>query len=116
MLQPLAKPDVSTERLLQNLESIFRVAAELAFLLYRQRADWIVKYPFSKTCVFDGNTMEDIDDDEDGSHSGVEKEFPKQVEIFVFPGLYKRGNADGEGYDVESCMVKAKVRCVRFGS
>ena len=34
----------------------------------------------------------------------------KVVEIVVSPALFKRGNTDGEQYDVETCIDRAKVR------
>jgi hypothetical protein len=31
------------------------------------------------------------------------------VELVICPGLFKRGNADGERYDTESCIVQQLV-------
>ena len=52
-------------------------------------------------------------DDEggDGDDRDDDGRSPRSVvEIVVSPALFKRGNTDGEQYDIETCIERAKVR------
>jgi hypothetical protein len=87
------------------LVPILESAAKLYFLMWRQRANWVVKYP-RKDDLLDPNVMKEHDIDDD--------DFPpkaKRVDMYLFPGLFKSGNADGEGYTEESVVAKAQVVC-----
>ncbi|CCX31287.1 Similar to hypothetical protein CMQ_4659 [Grosmannia clavigera kw1407]; acc. no. EFW98807 [Pyronema omphalodes CBS 100304] len=89
------------------LVPILKSAAKLYFLMWRQRANWVVKYPW-KDALLDPKVMKehDIDGDDDVPAKA------KRVDMYLFPGLFKRGNADGEGYTEESVVAKAQVVCV----
>lgn len=91
-------------------------ATQFSCTVRKQRAYWTVKYlPTAghNPTVFDPATMEDMDEDEDDEEEEEEERKGKQkvVKLFVFPGLYKRGNADGEHYNIESCVLRALVKC-----
>lgn len=61
--------------------------------------------------VFDPNTMKD-DADEEGEYSNRSQQPQvKFVELFVCPGLFKRGDADGENFETETCIVPRLVLC-----
>ena len=58
--------------------------------------------------------MEDID----GYKEGDEEEamvIDRPVALFISPGLYRRGDADGEHYGIESCLVKTQVQRLDHG-
>jgi hypothetical protein len=65
--------------------------------------------------MFDPKTMEDQDPDheDDAEETGGQQEslIGRSVQIMMIPALFKRGNAAGNQYDVESCFVKAQVFC-----
>src|SRR5260370_95630 len=70
-------PDTTREELEGGLTSIFRDAVKLSRLLRCQRAYWLVRFPMvppsmdpehidlSVTLPFDGNSMEDRDEEDD---------------------------------------------------
>ena len=68
-----------------------------------------------KELMFDPQTMEDQDPDheDDAEETGEQQEslIGRSVQIMMIPALFKRGNAAGNQYDVESCFVKAQVFC-----
>lgn len=51
------------------------------------------------------NEREDTSDEDDPLYERL-------VEVVVTPALFKRGNTDGEQYDIETCIEPAKVRIV----
>ena len=109
MISPWAKSTEDLRRIEANLQGVIQKAIDMALVLRKQRACWTVRFP-SPPATFDANIMEDIDgDDEDGE--GEERmAMDRHVALFIFPGLYKRGNAGGEHYDIESCLIKTKVQ------
>ena len=64
---------------------------------------------------FDGQIMMDVDAEEDrltadGRQDHESSTQSKEVLFRISPGLFKKGNADGLGYDIEGCGVKIKVK------
>ena len=111
----------SHQEISQGLSQILLSAVQFSQLLRRQRACWQVlgaimgtqsekKNPddLSHFAPFDRRCMKDDDEMDDDEDTQMEQ---KQVELFVAPGLFKRGNADGEGYDTQSCLVPILVLC-----
>ncbi|KAL8879399.1 MAG: hypothetical protein Q9198_002978 [Flavoplaca austrocitrina] len=91
-------------------------AVELSKILRCQRAQWSVRQvdnPSSSKDVilFDGETMEDKHSEEDSDGEDIPTPSGKRVEIIVSPGLFKRGNTDGEQFEYESCIERAEVKC-----
>jgi hypothetical protein len=125
-----------------GLENIFETAVRFSQLLRRQRACWSVCFPHTRmaanavagqtqrtmnetlpspaptdACRYDPLTMEDIDEDgmdheEDAFHHSRQVNVAKQVQLLITPALFKRGNADGDKYEVQACLVKSIVKCV----
>ncbi|KAF2200938.1 hypothetical protein GQ43DRAFT_432074 [Delitschia confertaspora ATCC 74209] len=107
--------------LLDSLIGIFTEAILLSQLLRRQRALWYVRFPRRAVqliqgmeqpgpqghLMFDPDAMKDEWCEDEGQDSGFLRR--QYVEVVVGPGLWKRGNGDGEMYHVESCAVKASV-------
>ena len=60
--------------------------------------------------LFDAAAMRDIDIDEDDDITGSRSR-GRIVELVVSPGLYKRGNTNGQGFDTETCMERSEVKC-----
>lgn len=108
-----------------ELEGILFQAVRLSQTLRCQRACWSVRYLGSGahasskpglangSVFFDGDSMHDIHGDEDSDGEDVRTHYRKIVEIVVSPGLFKRGNTDGERFDVESCIEPSEVKCKR---
>lgn len=78
---------------------------------------WSVRLPLAaeagQSLEFNAETMQDIDTrggDDD------EMEISKVVSLIVFPGLFKRGDTNGEHYDTETCVVKSMVKCYSYES
>jgi hypothetical protein len=135
-------PSDRHEEMRMGLENIFETAVRFSQLLRRQRACWSVCFPHSRmvanivagqnqcamnertssrahidACWYDPLTMEDTDEDgmeheEDAFHHSRPVNVAKQVQLLITPALFKRGNADGEKYDIQACLVKSIVKCV----
>ena len=107
-----AKPQEVYEELQDQLRYILQAALDLSLQFRKQRAWWFVKLPLVTDGVikFDPATMEDIDNkkNEDGDNMQI----GKLVALVFFPGLYKCGDADGDNYHSEICIVKAQVKCL----
>jgi len=104
MISVFAKQTEDVQRIKESLKGIIQKAIDMALVLRKQRASWSIKFP--PPTAFDTKTMEDSDEDED--EGGVPSD--RHVALFISPGLYKRGNADGEHYDIESCLVRSRVK------
>jgi hypothetical protein len=118
LISPWASPDRHLE-LEDNLIAIFADAVKLSQLLRRQRALWYVRFPRpggmwrdvkqigNVPLMFDPSSMAD----EWSDNMGTDPVFLRQqyVEMVVSPALFKRGNVDGERYDVECPVVAASV-------
>jgi len=103
MISEWAKPTETRETLELSITVILQKALEFAMEIRKQRAYWSVELPCRST-EFNEEVMENVDADE-VDHTR------KVVELYLFPGLYKQGNADGEHFDVKRCFVKGKVKC-----
>ncbi|MCJ1462385.1 hypothetical protein MMC07_000985 [Pseudocyphellaria aurata] len=73
-------------------------------------ASWSVRHiePAASKIPDAGMALTIMDDDSDDDSTS---RYQKLVEIVVSPGLFKRGNTDGERFDIESCLTRAAVRC-----
>jgi hypothetical protein len=110
-----------------RLLNILTEAMIFSQLLRRQRACWSINGappaplpgsdrngvqlpPIRQRTVFNRSTMKDIDEFEEdyGDDHGVP---PKDVELFITPGLFKRGDADGEHFETDSCIAPIQVLC-----
>ena len=54
--------------------------------------------------------MEDKHADENSDGEDIPTANGKHVQIVVSPGLFKRGNTDGEQFESESCIGGTEVR------
>ena len=115
---------VEDRRMLEDeLLVILLQAVKLSQTLRCQRACWSVRHPSSAVqgtlsagdCLvfFDDGTMNDKHGDEDSDGENIQTSYKKIVEIVVSPALFKRGNTDGERFDVESCVEPSEVKCKR---
>lgn len=103
-----------------NLEAIFTDAIRFSQDLRRQRALWYVNFPGPQIrhdarppapLMFDPAKMTDTTVDEWPEGIRTDPRFLRQqyVEMVVAPALYKRGNVDGERYEIEDLVVPASV-------
>ncbi|KAF8415363.1 hypothetical protein EV426DRAFT_630027 [Tirmania nivea] len=100
----------------EGLKKIMLLAMQLALMLRKQRACWSVKFP-PPSATYDPQCMSDIGAEDEDDENREKKGMERQVLLWIFPGLYKQGNADGEHYDRESCIVKSTVKlwdCVKL--
>ncbi|KAL8668799.1 MAG: hypothetical protein Q9168_006580 [Polycauliona sp. 1 TL-2023] len=100
----------------EELLVILFSAVSLAKTLRCQRAQWSVRHVIIASAtdtdiLFDGETMEDKHGEEDSDGEEIPTADGKRVEIVVSPGLFKRGNTDGECFEYESCIERAEVKC-----
>jgi hypothetical protein len=113
-------PPERAKELENDLYVIFVEAVHLSQFLRRQRAMWSVRFPqrpvlLGRTeelhqrgqLMFDPASMKD----EYGEDEEVDREVLKRqlVELVITPTLYKRGNLNGERFDVEYAAVPAWV-------
>lgn len=106
------------KKLEEYLMGILLQAVELSQILRCQRASWSVRHVVDAKSPNPGLTTsdeplylnEDIMDDDSDDDARKPRD-RKIVEIVISPGLFKRGNTDGERFEVESCVEKAKVKC-----
>jgi len=112
VIQPWAKlksgcefPEVEAE-----LVFIFEKAVQISHMLRQQRAYWTLRFPQvictdasapGGVLLFNKSTMVDDDDNEIQS--------PRVVEIVVTPAVFKQGTADGERFDIWTCLHQAIV-------
>ncbi|KAL2060459.1 hypothetical protein VTL71DRAFT_9490 [Oculimacula yallundae] len=109
------------QKMAAELLNIFSEAVHFVRLLRTQRAQWSLRFPkpYSKPpssplprdhpnyfdsmpqsrVMFDHSTMKSI-----APHDDDERTDNKFVQIFITPALFKRGDSDGEKFDVFSCI------------
>lgn len=115
-----------------TLKKIIESAVSFSKTLRQQRAYWTVQLPLPENpqdqLLFNPATMQDSslrdaadgDDDSDDSADGYGLEKSQTslrnypVELVISPALFKRGDASGQKYDIETCFVKAEVRCKKM--
>lgn len=61
--------------------------------------------------VLDARAMRDINGDEYDDVPGRRDTLGRIVDLVIGPGLYKRGNTNGQGFDTETCMERSEVKC-----
>ncbi|KAG8530513.1 uncharacterized protein KY384_005016 [Bacidia gigantensis] len=112
---PLA-PEGKIAQLEHDLHGLLLQAVKLSQTLRCQRASWSVRHVVSLEAasldgpvVLDDSIMEDVPNDRD-HESDISRVPYRIVEVVVTPALFKKGNTDGEQYDVESCVGQAEVR------
>ena len=114
------------QKLEEELLGILFQAVRLSQTLRCQRASWSVRHVVdpstqdpglttsaSPPLFFDEAVMDDKHGDDD---SDIDADDPmdrsrKIVEVVVSPALFKRGNTDGERFEIESCVEPAEVKC-----
>ena len=94
-----------------GLNLIIERAAELSFQLWTQRSQWCVRFP--------DDLGECREPDRMGPETGERVELTELVgdaygreteTLLVFPGLYKRGDSEGNRYDQEMCVLQPAMR------
>ena len=94
----------------QELEEIFQHAITLDEMLHKSRAIYSFEdkyYRFNyaeEVLLFDIRGMQTMDGQPEGE-SGM------PVDLVVAPGLIKLGNADGEGFETTTRLIKSWVVC-----
>ena len=110
-------PQGERQMLEEELLEILLSAVSLSKTLRCQRACWSVRHvDVSSTrhsvVFFDEAIMDDKHGDEDSDEQDISTISKKVVEIVVSPGLFKRGNTDGERFEFESCLARSEVKCL----
>ena len=107
----------------EGLEKILFQAVKLSQTLRCQRACWSVRHlgesiaadsahvSATAPVFFNEVTMNDMHGGADSDDDMPQHKYRKLVEIVVTPGLFKRGNTDGERFDIESCVERSEVKC-----
>ncbi|SLM35202.1 hypothetical protein LPUS_04304 [Lasallia pustulata] len=125
ILTPIAGWTVETnqQKLEDELLGILSGTLKLSQKLRCQRACWSVRHlgaaprvslppqqpgPFM---VLDARAMRDINGDEYDDVPGRRDTLGRIVDLVIGPGLYKRGNTNGQGFDTETCMERSEVKC-----
>lgn len=115
VVRPLAPQD-KMARLEEDLEGILLQAVKLSQTLRCQRASWSIRHPMSPQAashgspvLLDPSVMEDKHGDDDSDGDEARPQYRRIVEIIMTPALFKRGNTDGEQFDVEACVQRAQV-------
>jgi hypothetical protein len=113
-------PADRTDDLADGLFTIFAEAVHFSQYLRRQRAMWSVRFPQrpvvighqgeiqqSGPLMFEPAAMKD----DYGEDEEMDKETLRRqtVELVITPALYKRGNLDGERFDIEYAAAPALV-------
>ena len=126
ILAPIAGWTMETNRqkLEDELLGILSGTLKLSQKLRCQRACWSVRHlvtgprvPLStkqpeQLMMLDARAMRDINGDEYDDVAGRGRAIVRRVvEIIISPGLFKRGNTDGQGFDTETCMERSEVKC-----
>lgn len=125
-LPPTGGSAANSARRTENLKTIVDQAASLAITLHMQRPRYYL-YCLPPGKKFEDSYMEpaeDADDDSDDGGSGGEErgsfignfmpsslkgKQQRKVGLVIYPALIKSGNEDGEKYNENICICKAKV-------
>ncbi|KAH7357224.1 hypothetical protein BKA65DRAFT_475009 [Rhexocercosporidium sp. MPI-PUGE-AT-0058] len=119
------------QKMASELLNIFSDAVHFVRLLRTQRAQWSLRFPkpYSNAPIsplqqggpnyfdskpqsrimFDPYTMRSI-----APHDDDERTDNKFVQIFITPALFKRGDTDGEKFDVFSCIDASVIMWAEF--
>lgn len=99
-----------------RLRKIFIEAVQLAQFLRQQRALWSARFPCrpllpgqqeTGPLMYDPSRMKvEKGDDDDMNPEQLKQQY---VDIVVTPALYKRGNPNGERFEIEEASCKAAV-------
>lgn len=112
-------PDDVKEEIRLGLMQVLNASIEFSRFLRRQRAAWWVVGALPAKAVehtpksirlpqnFDSRYMKDEDADDDE----MEQKELRTVKLFLAPGLIKRGNIDGDGYETQDFVVPILVTC-----
>ncbi|KAB2571454.1 hypothetical protein DBV05_g9872 [Lasiodiplodia theobromae] len=106
VIKPWSRPE-DMLMAVEELLSIFQDAVNISAVLQRQRACWTVRFPgvpqtdAAYVLPFDSTYM--MAKDAEGPQGS------RTVEGVITPAVFKRGNADGEAFDVETCAQEAVV-------
>ena len=115
--------DENLKVLEDKLLPILFQAVKLSQTLRCQRACWSVRHlgdavlqshqtaSSDRVVFFDESTMVDNIGNDSSDEEGSQRQYRKIVEVVVTPGLFKRGNTDGELFDVETCIQRSEVKC-----
>ena len=115
-------------KLEDGLREILSDAVMLSQTLRCQRAFWSIRQAGSfvnrtlnagradSSLYFDEGTMYDKYGEEDSDGRSISISSQKKVRVIISPSLWKRGNTDGERYDVEFCAERSEVKCKRSSS
>lgn len=110
VIKPWCQAELDYQQVRQELFDIFDEGVRLSQLLRQQRAYWTIRFPqVIRTNVlapggvlpFERTWMED--------EFFEDTESQAMVDIVVTPAVFKQGNADGERFEVETCLKKATV-------
>ncbi|KAI6294748.1 hypothetical protein MCOR28_004958 [Pyricularia oryzae] len=110
--------------MMDDLVRIFKHAVLASTLMRTQRASWTLWFP--EHVQMDPYTMREADQEEEEEEAeerreqdggveahGMASKPERSVRIVATPVLFKRGNADGELFDLPpAVMKKAEVKCV----
>ena len=113
----MSEDDCKALEMEKGLHAILLSAVGLSKTIRCQRASWSVRHidgASARDCqlLYDEAVMNDEghrEDDRKGEE--ISTSGPKLVEVVATPGLFKRGNSDGELFELESCMYKSEVKC-----
>ena len=115
VVRPLAPKDKRAQ-LEEDLEAILLQAVQLSQTLRCQRASWSIRHPVPPQAASRGLpvllnplVMEDKHGDDDSDSDEKSPQYQRVVQIIMSPALFKRGNTDGEQFDVEACVQRAEV-------
>lgn len=110
LIKPWCQAELDYHQVCQELFDIFDESVRLSQMLRQQRAYWTIRFPqVIRTNVsapggvlpFERAWMED--------ESLEDTKSQMMVDIVITPAVFKQGNADGERFDVETCLQKATV-------
>lgn len=118
VVRPLSPRDRRAQ-LEEDLDAILLQAVKLSQTLRCQRASWSIRHPLPAQAALRGSpvflnpsVMEDKNKDDDSDNDEAPRQYRKIVKIVMSPALFKRGNTDGEQFDVEACVQRAEVVCI----
>jgi hypothetical protein len=127
-------PGSAKEDALNGLDTLVSSAVDFSRRIRQQRAYWTVAWPERSPTsfmansadtksssqpmsplLFDPKTMWDSSyqrDEEEELNDNCQRSLENHtVELMISPALFKRGDASGNKYDEETCIVHAEVRC-----
>ncbi|KAM0420289.1 hypothetical protein ACHAPT_011950 [Fusarium lateritium] len=104
----------SNEGIVRQLDDILNDALALDQTMSQQVAKWEWEHLFERDCKGGMAFDEELMQRDEGESFSSKRRRKRAAKLVISPALVKRGNSDGENYDVETIGMRMVVSCKGF--